>query len=285
MSPHAKRFTSLSAIVGLLALGWMVLLLGQSSWTEPTFTPILQGTQFGQTALIAAWLTVGPFPLARRFALASIWFAAVVLAVGFNRSLVKELYEYNLVLTCGLMSLSQIVLITIPLSGVTAFYGWRFVWGDDSSAASKPDRQIGIREALVLTAAVALVLGAARYQYGDLRDVKIKWHYAAECAFFTVASVVLGVPAIVTNLVSRRWLWPLIIAIIWSALVMLLEILLVQVIIGTRPLHREPYLLAFLINATEAAWIFAVVTLLKRGGYRVVSNRSQLTVAASTIQA
>lgn len=282
MSPHAKRFACLSAIVGLLALGWLLLLFADQEWLRESFFILIYGTMFGQVALAAAWLALGPLSLASRIALSSIWLAAVILAPGFNTNIWLEMMHLNITLTFSVIVLCQVVLVIIPVAVLSSFFGWRFAWEADHGFGSQTqDRQLGIREAMILTAAVAVVLGAARYRYGDLRDVEINWGAAVLLGLGTVSSVVVAVPTTVYTLFNqrRRWLPAIIIGV--STVTTVIEGLTVQLMNGGLRIPLSAYLFPFLVNVTECSWIVLVILVLKLGGYRFISSRLQPAVEQS----
>jgi len=105
MTARARKISCLSAIVALAVLGLLLLAFGDPAW-PPDLLPdyvflVVPGTLFGQTSLAAAWCALGPFSLARRLALSSVWLAALVIALGLNRAIEPVARDVDDLLTFG----------------------------------------------------------------------------------------------------------------------------------------------------------------------------------------
>jgi hypothetical protein len=130
----------------------------------------------------------------------------IVLAFGINDP-VPPFSDIEAILNYGAMVFGQWALIAIPMWLVASFIGLRFVLDATASANEGIlNRQIGIREAMILTAVVAAVLGAASLRSGALREVSINWGIAAELGFITAASGIMAFVPLLGMLISRKWL-------------------------------------------------------------------------------
>jgi hypothetical protein len=128
------------------------------------------------------------------------------------------------------------------------------------------NRQIGIREAMIVTAVVAVVLGAAGFNSGGLRDVSINWGMAIDFAFLTLASSVVASPLILWMLFSRTWIGRIGVALFFVTLAAAAQTLLLPLISSPSP---GLYLFSAMVNAFQSVWIILVLSLLRIGGCKL----------------
>jgi hypothetical protein len=278
MSARGKRFYCLSAIFVLVFLGLALLAFGDFDWLGILGMP-MYGTLFGQTALAAGWCALGPFSLARRLSISSIWLTVVMLAFSWNPTTGFGFHDIHPVLTFSLMVLVEWLLVTVSIWAIAAWFQLRIRGDNEEMAGVGQDRQIGVREAMILTAAVAAVFGAARCQSGTFDGVSINWTWLGIYGVFTVGGSVVAVLPMTWWLFARSWFWSVggaIFLTVFSTAVELTALFLVRTLLLRIPgpgFNMEVSLAFSFMNLIQVAWIGVVLSLLYWGGFRIVSIR------------
>jgi hypothetical protein len=133
-------------------------------------TGYLFGTMLSLTTLSAAWAVVGSGKLARRMMLSAILVAAVVVAIVTNMTL-HEPSEGALLflIVFGIVLGGQWLFAQVPLWFLAIAHGLRLTsLHGETSDAPRMTRQFGIRQLMMVTAVVAVVLGIGRLLVGWL---------------------------------------------------------------------------------------------------------------------
>jgi len=270
---HPLRLLPLLAIGPILGLSWLVLALfdpdGSTRRSEYIGLGYLFGTLFGQTTLAAAWTALGPLPWYVRLVLAPIWLVILWGCLALNMGIHGGPDE--LVLLFAGCLVGQWILVQLPLWGLALGYGLHvqqrrdFVGGEPPSVAPR-QLQFGIRQLLMLTAIVAIVLGALRAivlvilaRIGDRGMGE-----GAIFLFLAVAAVVMTLPLVMAALLPRL-AWPAtgaVLALIGLATYWELPLL------SLLPKTAGPDTWHFIfINAITSAWILAIIGAMRLGGY------------------
>jgi hypothetical protein len=278
MTSRVRRIGVLTAVVVLAGLGLLLLAMGDPSSLQPPHHDrlliLMFGTLFGQTSLAAAWCALGPFSLARRLTMSSMWLAAIVVAIGSNNAGGVHPSDIDGILTFGAIVLCQWMLIVVPLWLVAAWWNLRCVAnGMTGSSPEHCNRQIGIREAMFLTAVVAAVLGTASFRSGRLSSISINWEVVRIFGFLTVASAVIAFPLTLLVLVCRKWLRPLGGALLLFAAATALELAVSPLAWPGPRIDLELFWSIALVNLVQSAWIALALSLLRTGGYELRSRR------------
>jgi len=281
MNARRNRIECLCTVLVLLAAGWIWLAFGLPDWMpNEVLVVLLYGTLLGQSALASAWIALGPFSFAPRLSLATLWLAAVVLAIGFNHFVQDELAsEFDVFSTLALAVLGQVTVIAVPLWLIANWCGVRLIGADElESNFRRSDRQVGIREFLIVTGVVAIFFGGARFSAGDLSESRINWRVVQIHGFAMLFS---GALAILTMIVIRKsWFWPLLIASLLVIGLTVVEIAVIYRINQSGTLSDGAYWACCLVNLTQSTWMIGILSVLKLGGYRLASSASSM--AAST---
>jgi len=232
---------------------------------------LMHGTLFGQTALAAGWCAVGPFSLARRLTLSSVWSAAIIIAFGSNRWMEAELPDIHRLMSFSLVVGTELVLVGLPLWGIAAWFGVKLVSRDGKRMAAYYERQIGVREAMVLTGVVASVLGAARWSTGGLNDLSINKEALAVYSILTIAASVMAVLLMTHMIFAKNWMRSIVGAVIYIFVAMLGELLALPFVwpFGIDP---DSYWAIAFIDLTQGAWLIGVIVLLQAAGFQAKSN-------------
>jgi hypothetical protein len=273
MSARGKTIACLSGIAALILPGLLLLVITEPQPHVGLFS-LVHGTMFGQTSLAAAWCVLGPFSLARRLPLAGTWLAAIILCFGWNNAYASSAYELNLLLTFAVVLPSQGPLVAVPMSFVAAWFGLRI--DASQSDRERRDHQIGIREALLLTGIVAVVLGAARFRSGGLHEAEILWGDAGVFAFLVVANTILALPLVGAALVRWEWQATLVSSLLIVGIVSGLEIAAAFLLAPRAGAIDEDTCWAIiLLNIVQGTWIVAVLSLLRLGAFVLTSHRAR----------
>jgi hypothetical protein len=265
------RYVVLFPLLALLGLSWILLVAlqpdGGPNQLEHLIVGYLLGTMFGQATLASAWMALGPAPLLWRLPLSLGWIA--VLSVAFMISIAVHGHggdiEIALVMAACLGGIW--LLVQAPLWGLAVGYGVRLRHRSDPPETNR-ERQFGIRQLMILTAIVAVVLGAGRWIAGAAAvHFRGDWDEIAVFAFLTVAGIVMTLPLLLAALLPRfAWLA--------SAVVLGLiaigtwyELPLIMMI-GGRGGGPDIWHLTF-INAFQALSILAVTFVVRICGYGI----------------
>ena len=175
MNSHPTKSLALAAIAVLAACGWLFIALlphpsGPDSLLDTLAMAAMLGTMFGQVSLAATWCALGPYALIRRLPLSVAWIAAIVLAFGCNIAQESNSNGLAVLLVYGGAFVGQWLLMQLPIWLLVARYNLRIVSANDIALSRKNcEQQFGIRQVMILTALVAIVLGAGRFLLGGLK--------------------------------------------------------------------------------------------------------------------
>ncbi len=266
------RYLAAILLVPLLGLSWLLLVTIEPQGAPSGFNYLLVGyligTMFGQATLASAWTALGPLPLLWRLPLSLAWIA--VLSISFVANIATHGNGPNIdfALTLAVCLAGQWVLVQCPLWGLAIVNGIRLRHATDPPDTAG-DRQFGIRQVMILTAIVALVLGACRWVVAASADAfsGTSWSEVLVLVFLAAAGIIMTLPLLAAALLPRySWLAVAgVLALIawgtWYELPLL-------AIAGGRGGGPDIWHLVF-INGVQAAWILAVVGILRLCGYSI----------------
>jgi hypothetical protein len=247
----------------------------------------LFGTLFGQTTLAAAWTALGPFPWYVRLVLAPIWLGILCICLMFNIGLHGGPDVAGLLLIAGCL-FGQWILVQIPLWGVALGYGLHlqprtdFVGSESLMGRVPRQLQFGIRQLLVLTTIVAVVLALLRALVlmivARLDDRSLG--EGAIFIFLAVAAVVMTLPLVMAVLLPRLSLLATLVVLGLIGLATYWELPLLSLL----PKTAGPDTWHFIfINAITSAWILAIIGAMRLGGYGL--SAANLGVASGVAKA
>ena len=264
-----------AAIVGF---GWLYIALvqpGGPQWPGMLTIALLLGTMFGQASLAGAWCALGPYALIRRLPLSFAWVTAIALAFGCNLSWAKSSNGLVVFLVYAAAVMGQWLFVQAPLWLLAGRFGLRIVSCQENVEISKrEEQQFGIREVMVLTFLVALLLGAGRFMLGGLKSDGAMGGIkgALVFGFLALSNAIMAVPLIAGALAPRRALRAVGGALLIVALMTALELPLLALFWPGGKADWDDYLVFVFINAVQCAWILAVLLLARAGGFRLVAG-------------
>jgi hypothetical protein len=248
----------------LIVSGLLLLVFMETSGVEYLVMGYLFGTLFGHTTLAAAWTAFGPLPLRKRLTLSLIWLLAIPVAMVCNVSYGGGPDEAIVAMAACMVG--QFVFLQLPFWGLIQRYRLQLQYCE--AAAQKPDPhniQFGIKELMIFTTIVALVLGVGRLAvtylppYLNLRDI------TPVVIFLAVAAIVMTLPLILAALLPRFAIPAVGVVLILIGLFTAWEMPLLS------RFYRGPGLdtqLLVAINGFTSAWILSVVLIVRISGYR-----------------
>jgi hypothetical protein len=258
-----NRWLALVYLLPLLGLSWLLIALLEPTGPAPLEHIIIGyilGTAFGQTTLASAWTALGPAPLLWRLPLSLAWVAALLIAILLNVA-IHDPPSVDIALIMSACLAGQWILVQLPLWALAIAYGLRVGHRDDAQSPTIGDRQFGIRQLLILTTIVAMVLAACRWVVTSVA-AETDWTEAPVFAFLAIAAVAIALPLIVAGLLPR---FSLVASAIVAGLIGLLtwwELPLVNMVGGGPDVWH-----LLIINVFQVAWIWAILLLLRFCGY------------------
>lgn len=269
-----RRSLVLMILVPVLVFSWILI---AAVWLDggpgPPEYPIigyLLGTMFGQATMASAWVAFGPLPLLARGALSLGWITCMFVAFILNLALHGGPGEPELALTMGGCMLGQWILVQVPLWGLAIGYGLRVRHRSESIPVGMASMQFGIRQLMILTAIVAVLLAIGRVVISQLLQTEITRGRSEVLifVFLAVAGVVMTLPLLLATLLPRYALPAtllvlcLILAGTWAELP-LLEL-------SYTPGNGPDFFHLLWINAFQSVWVVLVVGILRLCGYGLI---------------
>jgi hypothetical protein len=276
MKPN--RYTVLLPLVPLLATSWLVLgvVVFQGPREHFVIGAVL-GTMLGQTTLASSWTAIGPGLLLWRLPLSLAWIATLVIAFALNPSVGGPRGE--VVVLIGGCLLGQWLLVQIPLWWLALAHGLRLWHRSDVAAGPTRPPQFGIRQLMILTAIVAILLGVGRVIAPALLSGTQGSREWSIFLFLATAGILMGLPLLLATVIPRYAIWavPIVLCLIGAATWW--EMPLLNQLAGTRP---GPVFWDFVwINFFQSAWIVFVMLLLRGFGYGAAPSGGESPFATS----
>jgi hypothetical protein len=231
----------------------------------------LLGTLFGQTNVAAAWVALGPGPLNWRLPLSLMWVGLLVACLAMNVAIHGG--PNSAVFELGACFLGQWLIVQFPLWTLALGYGLRLRHCDDRRAGAAPqERQFGLRQLMVFTAVVGVILGVGRAiviafvpaRAGISGDTYI-------FIFLAVAAVVMSLPLVIASLLPRLALVATVAGLALMALATFWELPLLNQLKGAGGGPDTLHLVW--INLFTAAWVLAFTVIARLHGYHLRAAR------------
>jgi len=281
MKPHNRL---LVAILPILVVNWFIMALvepeGPKAW-EYVGLGNLIGSCFAHPTLAAAWCAWGPGSLRWRLPLSLLWVATVPLGLGLNVGMHGGGPD-DVIFTIGACVLAQWLLVQAPLWCIAVMFGVALRQrGEFSAPLQAKDLQFGIRQLLILTAIVAVVLGSGRLLLawlgtrfdGMSGDTPI-------FIFLAVAAVAMTLPLLIAALLPQYAVPATLGVLVVIALATCGEYPLERMMTGSRGGGPDVWHFAW-INAFQAFWVLAVVIAVRACGYGLAPRAARSPFAPS----
>lgn len=256
----AARLLIPAALAGVM-LGCGAILLVDSETSHPLLIGIVLGTLMGQTTVAASWCALGPGPLVWRAPLSLVWVAVLLLALWGNIAFYTG-PDGSFTLIFGACLYGQWLLLQIPLWCLATAYQLKVAHVQPGQAA--PDHwrpQFQIRQLLILTAVIAVIIGTGRLIASNWSEAPFA-QLALVFATLAGVAIVLSLPLVLAALLPRYALPAVLLVLAVAGLATRWENPLLQLVdSGT----ETSVLLS--INSFTAAWVLAFVALARLCGY------------------
>jgi hypothetical protein len=265
------------ALLGFLIIfGWLIIAIADPNeqsvpgWLVVGF---ILGTIFGQVSLAAAWCALGPFSLIRRLPLSFAWIAAIVIAFAVNIARSPHSNGFGVLVLYGGAVLMQWVLVQAPMWLLVARYGLRIRHQDEAATVTDHrDQQFGIRQVMILTMIVAVVLGIGRIVLGELKGGGGPTDGLMIFAFLVLTNAVIPLPVIAAALLPRGIWRATFAALLLVALATAIEVTLVWLL--AKATAASELSMFALINSFHCAWILTLLHLVRRSGFRLLTKQN-----------
>jgi len=267
----------LAAIVVVVVVGWLLIATSPEPRGPPNFLGqlwigLIFGTLFGQVSLAAAWCALGPFALAWRMILSAGWLAAIVISLLclLCRDAPTDGPLAVLLIFGGAM-LAQWLLVQAPFWLLVAKYGASIRHGDDEEVQrDMREHQVGIRQLMILTLIVGLVLGIGRLALGGIKwdSSSNDWKGMLSVFFLAFCQAIMALPLVGAALHRTTPVIAMLIALLLVGFATFLETSLMN-LIEQQTGPRSDELIFWFLSFTQAAWIIGVGVLMRVGGYRL----------------
>jgi hypothetical protein len=223
---------------------------------------LIFGTIFQQTLLASAWVALGPGPIDSRIRWSLAWIA--VLATAFGVPLLATPGRGAVLAVVA--SLGGLWLFgQIPFWASTWMFRLHIQHQDEMTTEAFGRGQFGIRQLMLFTAAIGLLLGIGRVVVSiDFLGARYLQYFLVNLLLLT-AQVVMSVPLIYASLLRRFAVPSILIAIVFMVILTLGEIEVANQILGGGVKRKSIYW----CNAIGALWTLVFAICLRSCGYRL----------------
>jgi hypothetical protein len=263
-----SRQQVIGCIVALIAIGCSVVAIVWPSDAPASLDHlaigVILGTLFGQTTASAAWNAFGPGEFIWRLPLSLLWLGSLPVAFAINVAWHPSQGPGApfAVMMAGCL-LAQWTLGQLPLWGLVWKLGLQLRHADDSQGNSGREwRQFGIRQLMVVTVVIGVLLGIGRNLavYWSPDGAGGEWLIFA---FLSVAAVLMTVPLVLATLLPRHALNATLVILVLVGVATAFEWPLLKIVGGGGP-EMEDFIY---INFVGSAWIVAFALSVRLGGY------------------
>jgi hypothetical protein len=221
------------------------------------------GSMFGHAAVAAGWTALGPGPLIVRLPLALLWIFALVLTIGFP--LVMAHGEGGVFLVFIATLGGQWFLSQIPLWIVALTCGLRLRFQHELLAHEPRERQFGIRQLMIFTTIIAVILGLGRALLPLGLTEDFDGAPLGMFAFLVVSQLAMLLPLQFAIFLEKRALLASLISLVLIAVLTAVQWPLMERILGSNP---GPKAIDFVcINILSTAWVLLFGVVVRLSGY------------------
>lgn len=284
------------AIGALIAVGLLVIvavsvdLYRRSGIGNLIGNGVLSGTIMSFVNLGAVWVPVGSGRLSSRLMLSLGVFGALMSVITISSFLTlppmfDRLMAVVMSALLAVVLVAQWMLVQAPLWGLAGVYGLRIARVSGREKTVPEFRaQFGIRQLLIATAVVAVVLGLGRFAVLTVVDSELVRTFGAFRALATVAflaiwSLFIVLPLFLASLLPRAATLATATALLFAAIATGAEIPLLNKIEFQSEVRTAEIWLLGSMNTAQAAWILAFAGILRLGGYRLTASRAAVAGA------
>lgn len=263
--------TSIALGIALISLTFLSPWhIDSTIWMEPAIGYMF-GTTFGVALVAAFWCTLGPGPFAYRMPISLLWIGGIFLSWLGNHLM----HEYALPLEAILViTISSGAMWLVPQLPLWCFrLLTRVSVALPQTEAAPNANQFGIRQLIIFTTIIAVLLSAARVAIAAFgNELPRTGEPVIAFAFLVSAGILLSAPLIFAMLLPRYCVVAVVLVLGLSAIACFLEAPLIQMLTKSRGGGPSHWLFLWL-NAFAAVWIMALTGIAKIYGYRLVRSK------------
>lgn len=271
LPPHAIYY-GVAPLIALAAIGPVVISSVGVPWL-PNFIVVglAYGTLIQHPVLAAAWCAFGPAPVLWRLFLSLLWTCIVSFGIVLPL-LLDEHIRGSDVLIIVPVSIANWFLVQVPIWGVALLFGLRLRHQGTPVAMSQIQRegQFGIRQLMIYTAFVAVLLGLGRLVFPQLLlDDRKNGVWILGLVFAT--QILTSLPLIFATLLPRLAIPSVLLSLLLLAAGTGVEIW----IAGQMPNWNAPedaWIVAA-INTVGALWTLLTAAVVRGAGYHFGAPR------------
>lgn len=265
------------AIVGLFHPWWFA----DYGWLRSVFVGVLLGCGFAEVSMAAAWAALGPFRAAIRIPSSLCWMLMIGLLILYNVVVGTASGNRGHAAMEGLTLAGGYVLlwfvVQLPLWLARVLYRFRLDVPGDAVADGLAEHQFGIRQLLIVTAVIAVALGAGRLLVEGMNPESSFQKvpdpdrvFLIIVGLFLVSNSLVAFVVVTGTLLARRWLLALVIGVVAAGIITVIESSMVLLVPQGFDGFWQAAILIATINATQFCWLAASLLLLRSAGYRLL---------------
>lgn len=272
-SPPSPAILLLGPVVGLGV--WLMMLVRSEPQPKPleyVTIGLVFGTFFGYSLLAGAWVALGPLALVWRLALSLVWLVLSIGALTINFSRFGPGADWSVIVYFACAGFGIWLFAQFPLWGLVVGYGLRVRnLRAGGSAHHRQQQQFGIRQLLIVTTIVAVVLGVGRYVVASLTSrIDLETGPIVIISFLAIASLVMTLPLLLAALLPRYALPATAIILVLIALGTATELPLLTTL--SPAAGGGPHVWHFYgIHGFQCFWVLVVTGVLRWAGYRLAA--------------
>ncbi len=274
-SPPSPAILLLAPVVGLGI--WLMMLVRSEPHPKPleyVTIGLVFGTFFGYSLLAGAWVALGPLPLVWRLPLSLVWLALSIGALAINASSFGP-GDWEVIVYFACASFGMWLLAQFPLWALAVGYGLRVRnLRAGGLAHHRQEQQFGIRQLLIVTTIVAVVLGIGRYIVsGVTSQINLDAGPLVIISFLAIAGLIMTLPLLLAALLPRYALPATAVVLVLIALGTATELPLLTTL--NPAAGGGPHVWHFYgIHSFQCFWVLTVTGVLRWAGYRLAAANS-----------
>ncbi len=252
------------------------------TWLGIVFIGLLWGSVIAQVILAAAWVPLGPLPFKLRLLLSLLWISQVQAALGivFCREQSGDQWDEELIsiIFLFILAISGLwILVQVPLWLLYILTAAQIRHpGNSVDCHDLQDRQFGIGQVMIFTAAVCIILAAIKGICSNLFEEADEMPIS-EVTFLLTATSTIVLPLLLAGLLSKFRLLAILGAIVLIAVATWVEVTWFSNFGEFSTKEGKSILVA--TNIVTALWVLIVTSLLKWSGYRLTTSSNKVAAA------